>query len=629
MPLLINNMLTGEKWVRDLVGTDIKIGYFNKAAEEDSSIIHLPSNLVASPHATLSSKNGQWLVRHHGTGDTLVNDSVLPKGQRQILAAGDEVRVANFTLRYVEEKQQQDEDGAKLITDEQLLLNLETSIHNKIRDEMAHGMGEDLPDPRDQGIRKELEYHISREVEAAISELESENLDRLADLALLRRLARTITSGEQGSLTKSLDKEATMDPHESILSELETRFLKRLNISLQPKKMEEEFKLLYQEFSNYESRRSLELTRGAKISLVGSLLTLELNSQIFGLGPLQDLLDSESITEIMVIAPDTIYVERFGNLENTRRKFLSDKLLDRVVERIVQPLNRRVNRGSPKVDARLPDKSRVNIVIPPLAIKGPCITIRKFSKDPLLMSDLVGFKSLTDEVSNFLVGCVEAHRNIIVSGGTGTGKTTMLNCLSSFIDERERIVTIEDTAEVQLQKPHVVTLESMPETPDGGKPVTIKDLVVNALRMRPNRIVVGECRGGETLDMLQAMNTGHSGSMTTAHANSPAALMLRLETMVMMDDAKIPVHAIREQIASAVDIVVQVNRFVLDGSNERRVTSVAEVIAVNEDSGELIIEEIYSYVPSLDKLMHTGYIPGFVEQQYLEGISEISSYFKP
>ena len=302
--------------------------------------------------------------------------------------------------------------------------------------------------------------------------------------------------------------------------------------------------------------------------------------EILGFGPLQPLLEDPEISEIMVNSPTQVYVEKKGKLTLADVQFNDDKQVLQIIEKIVAPLGRRIDESSPMVDARLPDGSRVNAIIPPLALKGPSITIRKFSKDPFKIDDLVKFGTLTKNMAMFIEACVRARLNIVVSGGTGSGKTTTLNVLSSFIPEDERIVTVEDAAELQLRQDHVVTLESRPANIEGKGEVPIRQLVRNCLRMRPDRIVVGEVRGGEALDMLQAMNTGHDGSLTTGHANTPRDILSRLETMVLMAGMDLPVRAIREQIASAVDLIVQQSRL-KDGS--RKITHITEVQGMEGD----------------------------------------------
>ncbi|KQS66297.1 CpaF family protein [Modestobacter sp. Leaf380] len=320
------------------------------------------------------------------------------------------------------------------------------------------------------------------------------------------------------------------------------------------------------------------------------LLLREVTDDVLGYGPLQPLLEDPSVTEIMVNGPDAVYVERGGRLVRTHARFASEAHLRRVIERIVSQVGRRIDESSPLVDARLADGSRVNAVIPPLSFGGSSLTVRKFSAQPFTVADLVGFGTLSPETADLLRACVQARLNVIVSGGTGSGKTTLLNALSSFIPADERIVTIEDAVELQLQQDHVVRLESRPANIEGRGGVSIRDLVRNALRMRPDRIVVGEVRGGESLDMLQAMNTGHDGSMSTVHANSPRDALARLETLVLMSGLDLPSRAIREQIVSAVDVVVQLSRL-RDGS--RRVTHVTEVQGLESETP--VLQDVYRF----------------------------------
>lgn len=310
------------------------------------------------------------------------------------------------------------------------------------------------------------------------------------------------------------------------------------------------------------------------------MIAAELMDDVLGLGPIENLLKDNEVTEVMVNGPKQVYVERGGKLYLTEVKFRDDEHVMHIIDKIVSPIGRRIDEGQPMVDARLPDGSRVNAIIPPLALKGPSITIRKFSNNPYKIHDLIRFGTLTPKMAKLLEAAVKARLNIIISGGTGSGKTTLLNVLTGYIPENERIVTVEDAAELKLSQDHVVSLESRAENIEGKGAVTIRDLVRNCLRMRPDRIVVGEVRGGEALDMLQAMNTGHDGSLTTGHANSPRDMLARLETMVLMAGMELPVKAIRQQVSSAIDLVVQQSRL-RDGS--RVITHITELLGMEGD----------------------------------------------
>src|SRR5947208_4353591 len=357
----------------------------------------------------------------------------------------------------------------------------------------------------------------------------------------------------------------------------------------------------------------------------------EVLDETFGFGPLELLLKDPTISDILVNGPHKIYVERRGKLEKTDVKFRDNEHLLQIIDRIVSKVGRRVDETSPMVDARLPDGSRVNAIIPPLALDGCSMSIRRFGSNPLKLEDLLNYKAFTPEMAMLMEAAIKARLNIVISGGTGCGKTTLLNTLSSFIPSDERIVTIEDAAELQLQQDHIVRLETRPANIEGKGAVNTRDLVKNALRMRPERIIIGECRGGETLDMLQAMNTGHSGSMTTLHANSPRDAQARLETMIMMGGIELPMKAMRQQISSAVDVIIQANR--LQGG-PRKITSITEVMGMEQDI--IVMQEIFRYRQmgidqngrAIGQFEATGVRPSFVSRIEAAGIKLPSNLFQ-
>ena len=361
-------------------------------------------------------------------------------------------------------------------------------------------------------------------------------------------------------------------------------------------------------------------------------LEKEIYDEAMRLGPLEDFLADDSITEIMVNGPNQVFVERAGKLELTNQTFMDDESVLGVIERIVAPIGRRIDESQPYVDARLPDGSRVNAIIAPLSLTGPCITIRKFAKRALTVEDLIGFGTWTRNAADFLRLCVLMRKNIVVAGGTGSGKTTLLNVLSGFIPATDRIVTIEDAAELRLVQPHVIRLEARPPNIEGRGAVPIRDLMRNCLRMRPDRIIVGECRGGEALDMLQAMNTGHDGSLTTVHANSPRDVISRLETMVLMSGMELPSRAIREQISSAIDVIVHESRL-SDGS--RKVVCISEVVGL--EGQQIVMQDIFEFKQTgLDekgkvtgKFLPTGSVPTFYEHLKSRGLAIDPAVFDP
>lgn len=441
-------------------------------------------------------------------------------------------------------------------------------------------------------------------------------------MSLLKRIEqqsqnKPATSETTSKLEELRIKRQTVAPtQQETLTDIKSRIQDRLISELDPnmdvlRNMEEVTQTIEELFQAILIEENIVLSRTERTRLFDQIV-----DEILGYGPIEPLLDDPTITEIMVNGPKNVYYERNGKLFRAAMEFEDEDHVTRIIERIVAPIGRRVDESSPLVNARLPDGSRVNVIIPPISLIGPTITIRKFAKTPLQVEDLIRFGTITPEAVDFLKACILARLNIVISGGTGSGKTTFLNVLSGFLPNDERIITIEDAAELQLRQDHVVTLEARPPNVEGKGEVTIRDLVINSLRMRPDRIIVGEVRGGEALDMLQAMNTGHDGSLTTAHSNSPRDTLSRIETMCLMAGMDLPLRAIRQQIASALDLIVHQERM-RDGS--RRVVSITEVQGMEGDV--IVLSDIFTFEQTgfedgkvIGRLKPTGIRPKFMER---------------
>ena len=455
-------------------------------------------------------------------------------------------------------------------------------------------------------------------------------------MSILRRIKNDsdpVTPSSQTPATPAQSRPAVppsqgpvSDKYADIKNRVQTKLLSTLNPSIDVSKVDEVRRTIFELFEQIISEENIILSKPERARMFD-----QITAEILGFGPLQPLLEDETITEIMVNGHKNIYVERKGKIYRVPMTFENNEHVMRIIERIVSPLGRRIDESSPYVDARLPDGSRVNAVIPPISLVGPVITIRKFSKKPITVDQMIEYGSITPEAVEFLKACVTARVNIVISGGTGSGKTTLLNVLSSYIPTDERIITIENAAELQLRQEHVVTLESRPPNIEGKGEITIRQLVVNALRMRPDRIIVGEIRDEAALDMLQAMNTGHDGSMTTLHSNSPRDSLARLETMTMMAGMDLPVRAIREQVSSAIDLIIHQERL-RDGT--RKVVYISEVTGME---GEIItLTDLFFFEqtginPNTNKvegrLRASGLRPKFMDKLDAAGIKLSPSIF--
>ena len=584
---------------------------------DSANAVCLQSPLVSRQHAVVHSADGKLHLENVGLNSCIVGEEEVLGGQTAVFDPGTKVRIWPFTLTFEAEM-------ATAVTRSDLeahlrsiMAELELKIHRSLLERLdlydfETSLGGDaesilLLENNIEDVCRELNV-FGEENEALLEEITGLTFrDHLVNQLIME--TGTDEYFDLAALTSTeFDIPATLVPErEAELHGLLQFIRERLklsechDISQQVSRVETRFHEIFhlvRPHLHHELRKYLILRT----------LKKDLKDTIFGFGPLQDLLRAPTITEIMVVSSDQIYVERAGVIEHSGRRFISDEVTESIIERIVAQVGRRIDKSQPLVDARLPDGSRVNAIIPPLAVHGPSLTIRKFPAQRLTMDDLIEMGAVSKAAATFLRAAVIDRRNILVSGGTGSGKTTMLNVLSGFIPFKERIVTIEDTTELRLHQEHVVTLETKPPNIEGAGEYTIRDLVKNALRMRPDRILVGECRGPEALDMIQAMNTGHDGSMTTVHANSSREVIERLDVLVLMA-ADLPVTSIHRQVSSAIDLIVHVSRM---PGGARAVTQVSELVRYDPDEKQIIVTDIFNYRDGV-ALRPTGYLPSFVD----------------
>lgn len=601
----------------------------------DDNDIQLDSTLVAAHAAVLERKNSIWQLTSLSDKRCEIDGQPVARGTIQQLESTSTISVPPYTFAFgsVRRKEEAVEDPSQMISD------FVREVHVALLEKM------DL-DASDQKRRNNARFIV--QVEHTIEEVARE--ERLAERSgLAEELAKTSVKQQViRDFIEATEEESVPAPSDGLTSRirdvhqpwsrLETRMphleqkLDQLRKTIRARldcsdALADQISAVEVQFDSIWSDISAALFPEFLEYIALRELKKQTKDMVFGYGPLEDLLRMPTVSEIMVVSSDRIYVEKNGVVENSGRRFTSDDVTESVIKRIVERVGKTIDRSRPLVDARLVDGSRVNAVIPPIALSGPCVTVRKFPQNPLSMAELVSSKrALTETVAMFLKACVEAQRNIIVAGGTGTGKTTLLNCLSEYIPDTNRIVTIEDTAELQLSKKHVVRLETKQSNAEGAGEYTIRHLLKNALRMRPDRIVVGECRGPEALDMLQAMNTGHDGSLTTIHANSPTDVQLRLEVLVRMA-TELPVDAIHRQIASAVHLIVQLQRL----RNGRRVIShVTEVVGLDQQRGRVRLKDLFRTELHNDEptLMPTGYLPTFMDKLQAHQLLDLDAFFR-
>ena len=615
---------SGTPMFQELSGSsEFSIGNSTRASGPEN--IRIADRSIGEKQFLLRRDHAGWKIVHvGGITPTFLGGMPLSRGEERRIGPGAKITVAGHSITLIEIEEQLDSissvDAATGRLASEALASIAGKVHKQLIGQLKEMHGEISSDQSEEGeyfsssVSRFLEENLLVLSEKAVRTLSLDEVELVASGALHRRAAEILIEGkhrpkkkrrvvgvEDGAIVRDLAQQllaasglSSLEGFGQILTEFESRF------------------------TDAYSARKVTLDEGTKRTIVREMLQRTVSQIVFGLGPIETLMDMSSIQEIMVTKPEQIFIDRDG-LHELPYGFPSAEALMLTIERIVFEAGRKIDIQSPMVDARLVKSgSRVNAVIPPIALKGAALTIRKFPEDPLSLEKLEKFGSMTEAMRFFLTACVQAELNIVVSGGTGSGKTTLLNALSGLVDPSNRVVTIEDTAELKIPKPHVITLQARPPNSEETGEISIQELVKNALRMRPDRIIVGECRGAETLDMLQAMNTGHEGSMTTAHANSPQEMMLRLETMVQMGDTEIPSAAIRHQINAAVDIVVQASRHQVRDKKYMRTSHISEVSGIDPDSGQLIVEDIFRHrfwKDSDGKLQESFYFTGYLPKR--------------
>ncbi|MGE0755659.1 MAG: ATPase, T2SS/T4P/T4SS family [Pirellulaceae bacterium] len=603
-----------------------------RIGSEASNDIVLSNPFVSPRHAVLSRNAGHWELTNLGENEVLLRSQRLLRGERAVLATNERIEIFPFLLT-IETRSGPADSGERL---DERIAELILQIHGELLERIEDVLDAETVDVTRQQLQR-VEEDIT-EIARMQGFLEPASADLLMHAAGLSAqsvlLSRIMEDGTRNQKTWTTDRKWAEMVTAS--TELERELFARadsVDRRIDPgstQDISEKMELIDREFwKAWKAELKSKQLDASSIFVqyaAHRYIKKQIKDILFGYGPLEDLIRMPNITEIMVVSQDKIYVEKNGVLERSGRRFVSDEVTEAIIDRIVSRVGRRIDRSQPLVDARLIDGSRVNAIIRPIAISGPCLTIRKFPAKKLTVEDLIRYGALTRPVRDFLEAAVVSGKNVLISGGTGTGKTTMLNCLSDFIPDKERIVTIEDTAELQLKKEHVVTLETKVANVEGRGEYTIRDLVRNALRMRPDRIVVGECRGPEALDMLQAMNTGHDGSMTTIHANSSEDVVQRLEVLVQ-SAADLPIESIHRQIASAIDVVVQLKRL-RDGA--RRISQVTEFVAYDPVERRIRTKDLFvlnGETPAA-KLCATGALPTFMGELIEQNLIKLEHFYR-
>jgi Flp pilus assembly CpaF family ATPase len=629
------SIVDSQQKTKDVTGDRLRIG---RGRQND---LVLNSPFVAEEAALLQKNNGAWELIALGLNAVYLGDEPLYRGQRRAMAAGKPIRLPPFTLELELPSQAAGADRHLQVLDDEtlrLIQEVHVELLKRMRGELQGGTQTPEEIPSSDLKRWEDEIERIADERGLTDPAHAAWVDHLAGYAILaamlKQLSAAVSKEEDAARfealagrSKSWSRQITANRDREAELDNTCRYVARSMGLEQEADPAGRLLRLERDFPGQWDKIRTGYHADFKLYLARCYLKKQVKDLVFGYGPLEDLLLLPTISEIMVVDSQHIYVEKRGRIENSGRRFLSDDVTVSIIERIVSQVGRTIDKSRPLVDARLADGSRVNAVIPPLAYSGPCLTIRKFPARKLVVDDLVRLGAISQAAAEFLRASVLNRRNILISGGTGTGKTTLLNCLSDFIPDQERIVTVEDTVELQLSKEHVVQLETKAANVEGQGAYTIRDLVRNALRMRPDRIVVGECRGAEALDMLQAMNTGHDGSLTTIHANSAGDVVLRLEVMVQMA-ADLPLTSIHRQIASAIDLIVQLQRL-RDG--RRVVVQVAEVAGLHPQTGRAEIRDLFALDDAegeKPQLIPTGHLPSFMHELVVRGMINEETFYR-
>jgi len=608
----VYNQYADQREVVKADGDTVTIG------RDETNDVVLASPFVSRQHARIVSEDPGYVIESLGLNGVTVANRLVPHKQQAKLDYGDEIRIGEFSLYMMEPSMRRVGEQPKAATPRKRVVELEHTMHAELLERLNLRVTGQAGAAETAHVEL-VKRHLAEIIELHRGEVDEDMAAYLVKEFLWRSVVTELARRATGKLMYSYGFEGSkvLQPaFEEVIGRMVGDVISKLPLRLAPHTLKGDIRTAEREWPEHLKRISSRISPELRDYLVYRMLSKEIEDVVLGYGPLQDLLEMPNVSEIMVVGRDRIYIEKDGVLQNSGRSFFSDDIVQSIIERIITPIGRRIDRSTPLVDARLPDGSRVNAIINPLSLSGPTLTIRKFARIPFTIDDLIERETLTEGTASFLQSCVLGRMNILISGGTGSGKTTTLNVLSNFIPAEERIVTIEDSAELQLPQEHLVRLETRPANIEGRGAYTIRDLVRNALRMRPDRLIVGEVRGPEALDMLQAMNTGHDGSLSTIHANTPQDTLSRLETMVLMA-VEMPVRAIREQIIAAIDMVVQIARM---GDGRRRVTHITEVGGLDPETSQIITDDIFTLRrrPGEDihggTLTHTGYIPTFTDK---------------